>query len=206
MTFVLNRFKIYNAKCIPNCLYYKSWIKWNRWKNSIESRTKFHLRKQHFTPKQHLHRSNIQRIQEWNILRKRIVAEERDIFAAIEPLYPLVLRAFQCPAARIKASHLIWMCAEDPHRTSEPWPLHRDHQPTGCLERNKNSTLRGRTCPITVHAQHTASSFPRLILFRLRTSRITNRRVNQFPLHLSNELWKRIDRSLRSACVVAAFS
>lgn len=128
------------------------------------------------------------------------MAEERDIFTAIEPLYPLVLRAFQCPAARIKASHLIWMCAEDPHRTSEPWPLHRDHQPTGCLERNKNSTLRGRTCPITVHAQHTASSFPRLILFRLRTSPITNRRVNQFPLHLSNELWKRIDRSLCSAC------
>lgn len=152
-----------------------------------------------------MRRSNIQRVQEWNILRKRIVAKERDIFAAIEPLYPLVLRAFQCPAARIKASHLIWMCAEDPHRTSEPWPLHRDHQPTGCLERNKNSTLRGRTCPITVHAQHTASSFPRLILFRLRTSRITNRRVNQFPLHLSNELWKRIDRSLRSACCCCFF-
>lgn len=167
----------------------------------------FHLQKQHFIYTDLIrYISNTQRVQEWNIRRKRIVAEERDIFAAIEPLYPLVLRAFQCPAARIKASHLIWMCAEDPHRTSEPWPLHRDHQPTGCLERNKNSTLRGRTCPITVHAQHTASSFPRLILFRLRTSRLTNRWVNQFPLHLSNELWKRIDRSLRSACVVAAFS
>lgn len=64
---------------------------------------------------------------------RKISVRIHDIFATIRAgsgpcraatactlLYPLVLRAFQCPAAHTKVSHLIWMCAEDPHRTSEP--------------------------------------------------------------------------------------